>query len=312
MKGLRAKSGGPVVQRYERPPRTDERTPVDWAGYRRWLVEQFSHRHAISSYNLAMKHQEMLHEPSKLLTLPNNKRPYVMRALSNFAKFTGQYEAWRNGLRANRVSWGGRTAAEVFMSIMEEQGVEEGADEWLAEATARLPPRYGFALVFQRLTGLRTQEACRALTLLVQKAEGYYDPELMALRHFQHPELFLRKSKNAFISFVSPGLLKAVEERGEPVTKEGLHMAFVRAKVKERTKALRKAFATQLRESGIPRESIDLVQGRIPRSVFSQHYYRPALTALREQVLKELRPLEEKLLTGGTQGKACASLGTHC
>jgi intergrase/recombinase len=152
------------------------------------------------------------------------------------------------------------------------------------------------ALIFQRLTGLRVQEACRALTLLVQKPEGYYDPELMVLRHFQRPDLFLRKSKNVFISFVSPELLKAVEERGAPVTKEGMHMAFVRARVKERTKMLRRAFATQLRQAGIPSESIDLLQGRIPRSVFSQHYYRPALTALREQVLRVLKPLEDRLL----------------
>ncbi len=215
------------------------------ASYKEWLTRQFSHRHAVEMHNLAAKHLDMLHEQSRLLTLPDSKRPYVMRALANLAKFTGQYEEWQRGLRANRVSWGGKTAAEVFMAIMEEQGVEEGADEWLSEARAKLPPRYYFALVFQRLTGLRAQEACRALTLLVQKAGGYYDPELMALRHFQRPELFLRRSKNAFISFVSPGLLKAVEERGQAVTKEGLHMAFVRARMKERTKTLRKAFATQ-------------------------------------------------------------------
>jgi len=240
---------------------------------------------------------QMVGDPSRLLTLSASQRPYVMRALANFAKFTGHYEEWQYGLRANRVSWGGKTSAEVFMAILEEQGVEEGADEWLEEALAKLPRRYGFVLVFQRVTGLRIQEACRALTLLVQKTVGYYDPSLMALRHFQYPELFLRRSKNVFISFISPRLLEAVVHQGEPVTRDGLHMAFVRAHLKERTTTLRKAFATQLRQGGIPRESIDLLQGRIPRSVFSQHYYRPALNALREQVFNTLQPLEERLLT---------------
>jgi hypothetical protein len=246
----------------------------------------------------------MLLDPSRLLTLPANRRPYVMRALANLAKFTGQYEGWQHGLRANRISWGGRTAAEVFMAILEEQGVEEGADEWLTEALAKLPRRYGFVLVFQRLTGLRIQEACKALTLLVQKNDGYYDSSLGGLRHFQFPQLFLRKSKNVFISFVSPRLLEVANLYGEPVTKEGLHMAMVRAHLRERTTTLRKAFATQLRQAGIPRESIDLLQGRIPRSVFSQHYYRPALNALREEVLKTLGPLEDQLLVSSRQWAA--------
>jgi len=220
-----------------------------------------------------------------------------MRALSNLAKFTGQYEGWQRALRGNRISWGAKTAAEVFKAIIDEEGVEDRSDEWLAEALSKLPRKYGFVLVFQRLTGLRVGEACKSLALLAQGNErSYFDPELMALRHFQYPELFLRRSKNVFISFISPRLGKAVAKHGSPVTTEGLHMAMVHARVKERTTTLRKAFATQLRQAGIPRESIDLLQGRIPRSVFSQHYYRPALKALREQVLNTLQTLEERLL----------------
>jgi len=37
----------------------------------------------------------------------------------------------------------------------------------------------------------------------------------------------------------------------------------------------RKIFATYLRNRGIESEIIDLLQGRIPQSVFLRHYYRP-------------------------------------
>ncbi len=37
----------------------------------------------------------------------------------------------------------------------------------------------------------------------------------------------------------------------------------------------RKIFATFLRNEGIEPEIIDLLQGRIPNSVFVRHYYRP-------------------------------------
>jgi intergrase/recombinase len=39
----------------------------------------------------------------------------------------------------------------------------------------------------------------------------------------------------------------------------------------------RKIFATYLRNQGIEPETIDLLQGRIPKSVFDRHYFRPDL-----------------------------------
>ena len=37
----------------------------------------------------------------------------------------------------------------------------------------------------------------------------------------------------------------------------------------------RKIFATHLRTNGIEQETIDFLQGRVPRSVFARHYFRP-------------------------------------
>jgi intergrase/recombinase len=37
----------------------------------------------------------------------------------------------------------------------------------------------------------------------------------------------------------------------------------------------KKVFATHLRTNGIEQETIDLLQGRVPRSVFGRHYFRP-------------------------------------
>ena len=39
----------------------------------------------------------------------------------------------------------------------------------------------------------------------------------------------------------------------------------------------RKIFATYLRNNGPEQEIIDLLQGRLPKSVFVRHYYRPDL-----------------------------------
>jgi intergrase/recombinase len=39
----------------------------------------------------------------------------------------------------------------------------------------------------------------------------------------------------------------------------------------------RKIFATHLRNNEIQPEIIDLLQGRVPKSVFLRHYFRPEL-----------------------------------
>jgi intergrase/recombinase len=54
----------------------------------------------------------------------------------------------------------------------------------------------------------------------------------------------------------------------------------------------RKIFATYLRDNGIESEIIDLLQGRIPKSMFLRHYYRPDIN---EIVTKKIRPVLDEL-----------------
>ncbi|MDN5845258.1 MAG: hypothetical protein L0H53_03180 [Candidatus Nitrosocosmicus sp.] len=51
----------------------------------------------------------------------------------------------------------------------------------------------------------------------------------------------------------------------------------------------RKIFATFLRNEGVEPELIDLLQGRIPNSVFVRYYYRPdssKFDEIREKLIK--------------------------
>jgi hypothetical protein len=65
---------------------------------------------------------------------------------------------------------------------------------------------------FNCLTGLRPSEAVQSAKLLNAAKEGafeekYYNPEPKALEHFRFPKVFLRTTKKAYISFVSPDIL---------------------------------------------------------------------------------------------------------
>jgi hypothetical protein len=48
----------------------------------------------------------------------------------------------------------------------------------------------------------------------------------------------------------------------------------------------RKIFGTFLRNEGIEQEVIDLLQGRISKSVFVRHYWRPDISKFNEVRLK--------------------------
>jgi intergrase/recombinase len=56
----------------------------------------------------------------------------------------------------------------------------------------------------------------------------------------------------------------------------------------------RKIFASHLRQSGIESEIIDLLQGRVPRTVFARSYFTPSLD-YRQKVLQGLDKLRKDI-----------------
>ena len=56
----------------------------------------------------------------------------------------------------------------------------------------------------------------------------------------------------------------------------------------------RKIYASWLRQSGIESEIVDLLQGRVPRSVFASHYLRPSAD-YKDRVLEALHQLKRTI-----------------
>jgi intergrase/recombinase len=163
-----------------------------------------------------------------------------------------------------------------------------------------LPPQNGAVLLFDALTGLRPQEAatsCRLISELTEqnKLNDYLNDEFYMLEHFKYKDLFLRKCKNAYISFVTPELLELVQTIKPKITYEAIDSALNRNGLAVKTKELRKLYATSLREY-IPQELVDLLQGRVSQSVFLRFYYKPLLSDVKEKVLKVITPLQDELL----------------
>jgi intergrase/recombinase len=94
----------------------------------------------------------------------------------------------------------------------------------------------------------------------------------MLLLHYKYPESFLRVSKNAYVSVINEDIIQ-IARNSEPITSYShIRNAFGSYSISMNMYYCRKVFATFLRNEGIEPEIIDLLQGRIPNSVFVRHY----------------------------------------
>ena len=276
---------------------------VDWLGFENWLRNRLDKAYAAKVRNYAKNYCYVLFEPAKassLSGLSKCKRRNVMAALANLSKFLGIYGSWKEIVSQAGLHWQKTSHLEVFLSMFNTDMGD--VKSWFEEAVEKLPKKYSVALVFAAATGLRPDEACKSISLLSELAETgrlgeYLNAQFSMLEHFRFPKLFIRGCKNCYISFVSEELLKLVLAVKPKVKANGLRSAIEKVGLKVRVKDLRKLFATTLRESGISEEVIDLLEGRIPQSIFLRHYYKPdLLKSVREKVLAVTKTLIKREL----------------
>ena len=229
------------------------------------------------------------------------KRRNVMAALANLSRYLGCYDYWRGIVRNYGLKWEKRGGVEAFLSIVNTDLRE--VERWLRTAIDKLPRRHSATLGFQALTGVRPSEACTAVSLMAElerrnELEKYFNRELLMLEHFRFPRLFLRKSKNCYVSFVREDVLRLTLRavRGK-MTYRAMVQVIQSRGLPVRMLQLRKLYATTLRERGITREIIDLLQGRIGQSIFLRHYYKPYLSQVKTKVLEAMEQLTNELIT---------------
>jgi intergrase/recombinase len=148
-------------------------------------------------------------------------------------------------------------------------------------------------LLFNTLTGLRPDEACKAIQI-IQKEDGYVRKDLMILEHYKFPDIFIRRTKKAYITIVTDSILKLAKQASN-CGYNALRLAVKRKKLDMNMVYCRKIFATYLRTQGVEQESIDLLQGRAPKSVFARNYFRPAFKEERKKVILCLEKLYQEI-----------------
>jgi hypothetical protein len=247
------------------------------------------------------KHYDCLENPQKLNEIPVSNRGNILKTMVNLAKFLGVYEDYKGKLKQNGIHWANNDDSfNSFLRIINNNHSNLGA--WYKDAQNILRNNEKLWLRFNLLTGLRKEESITAFNLIIQlskdsKLGDYYNQELGVLEHFKYGVLFLRHTKNCYISLVTKDLINEVCN-SQPVSYSAIRKRLTRKRQALRIKEQRSYFATVLRKSGILSEYIDLIQGRIPKSVFARHYLKiEDLKELVSQVLAVTENLESNLLS---------------
>ncbi|MHB2035191.1 MAG: hypothetical protein ACYCPW_00405 [Nitrososphaerales archaeon] len=247
-----------------------------------------------------MKYEKAVGDPkeaAKLKTLTRDMRRYVMQSLAALSKYSGKYETWQSVRRQAGLKWDSKPSVSIIRSLL--SGEADQSYAWLKETLPQVPREARVELVWIAVSGLRPVEASRSHELFFRlssqkKLEQYLDSETSMLCHYKFPAVFIRRTKNAFITFASPKILEVLAS-SNPTSYNAVWCMIKRRQLEVKTYGLIKYYGTFLKKT-LDREMIDLLQGRLDASVFVKHYYRPLIMDLRDKVLGAIKPLEEELL----------------
>ena len=142
-------------------------------------------------------------------------------------------------------------------------------------------------------SGLRVSEAVASFNLIIELASNsklseYYDESLACLMHFKYPKLFIRQTKNCYISFITKGFLEQIVS-SNPIVYSSIRTRIQRNNKPMRFDEFRDYFGTHLVNNGILEIEQNLVCGRIPIGIFIRHYWSPKLKELGERILNTLK-----------------------
>jgi hypothetical protein len=126
-----------------------------------------------------------------------------MKALAALSKYTGCYDKWKSIIERYQLKWSGEDTVETFNNVMmnNEQNYTSMI-EWLKNCCSKLSSSYSNILLFNTLTGLRPDEACKSIILIQKEEDNYVRKDLMILEHYKFPDIFIRRTKKAYISIL--------------------------------------------------------------------------------------------------------------
>jgi len=203
------------------------------------------------------------------------KRRHILSALANLSKFLGIYEDFQRLVRSYGLKWLNPKAEDLLISRMNKYETQGSVLAWNKTVKEELPC-FSVFLDFIAISGLRCVEAVESYNLIIDLAEKgrlseYYDQEKEVLRHFRFKQIFMRKSKKVFVSFIPKTMIEKVCGN-KKITQDQITCRIKRKGLKPRFSDMREYFATYMTRF-LSQPEIDFLQGRISGSVFMRNYF---------------------------------------
>jgi intergrase/recombinase len=236
---------------------------------------------------------------NEFLTLNVEKRNHVMKALSCLSKFLGMHDEFLTLVKKYGLKWSVRSDDLLIKRFTKAVNLDV-VFQWVREVKNANPDFADF-MDFIVYSGLRFSEAIESYNLIVKlnregKLSEYYDAEREILEHFKFKNIFLRRSKKAFITFMPRKVVERIAEHGKPLNLYGVQTR-VRRHHGLRFGDIREVHGTLLVKY-LREVEIDFLHGRISTTVFMRNYFNPAwISDLKDRVFKAIDEIRIKSTT---------------
>ena len=278
---------------------------VDWDQFKQFLLQRTNAKTTGERLRYTKQFMNVLQtgNAQSLLQVTPDKRIHAMKGLASLSRFLGCYDTWLQIRQRYNLKWStGNESLAAFQRFFDDSKTLDTMLDWVRKAIREvLPADMGKIIKFNCMTGLRPNEAIAAIRLLnaqctTTTTQQYYNPERQCLEHFRHPEVFLRRTKTAWISFITKEQLSAIGILGcKTHSYVAIQYRLARSGIGCHLGYCRKIFGSWLRQNGgIVSEAVDLLQGRVPRTVFARNYFTPSVQ-YRQTVLNALEKLQRAI-----------------
>jgi hypothetical protein len=273
-------------------------TNIDLIEFEKFVRAKYSvsYRNAVLCYT--KKYHHLLKPDSNLRELEllsNDVKSSVVKSLLLKAKFDGTYEQFRARLKAYGVKLYRPNALTAFLRILNVSNSD--ILEYYNTILPLLRDNEKLYAKFLLQSGLRVSEAIASYNLIIElsangKLADYYNDEWSCLTHFKYPKLFIRGTKNCYLTFICKDFLTQITN-SQPITYYSIRKRLQRNNKPMRLDEFRDYFGTHLVNNGLLEAEQNLVCGRIPISIFIRHYWSPKLGELGERVLTAISNIGE-------------------
>jgi len=274
---------------------------IKWDSFKKFLLSRYSKSHALACYRYSRKYIHFLDNPRELETFSKAKKCNVMKALAVLCKYVGCYEYWKELLKQYNIKWETQNSFESFLRIYRNTN-RSNVFNWLKQIQRILSDKEKLLIKLILFTGMRRVEGFNCYNLLVKlgrenRVNEYFNFEKSTLEHFKYQDIFIRKTKNLFISIINEELINEIIN-SEYVSFDAIRRKLERRHIPVRFSELRDFYGSYMIQH-ITREELDLLCGRLSGSIFLMHYFMhyfsPSFEDLKSRVLNVLEMMNNEI-----------------